>query len=359
MIEIEKFKDYYQKTKNSIDDALKKFNEEIIQEDNPYLKENLEYFKELNSDGKNIRGTLVNLGYYLQKEDVEYATPLALAYEVFQTSILIHDDIIDKDDKRRGKDTIHAIHNRKSREQFQEEDPHFSNSVAIFVGNYGLFCSNKIIADSYQENPLLGKVLSCFNSTALNTIKGELLDIILPYYGKRQTIQYDELEKSIHNIYRLKTAHYTIIGPLSVGLLLAGATEKQIEEITPFGEKVGIAFQIQDDLLGIFSEDMGKGKGSNISDIKEFKQTILYSHIIQTEEKDAFLKYYGKEDLTEKEIEKVKELLTKSGSKKYAEDTMNRLYDEGIQELDNIVWIPNDKKELLRGFVNYLRIRNK
>ncbi|MBP5679077.1 MAG: polyprenyl synthetase family protein [Bacilli bacterium] len=352
------FKEYYQDTKQKIEEKMHQFNEKLIQEKNPLLKENFEYFEELNKDGKLVRGTLVNLGYYLLKEDRDYSLDLSLAYEVFQTGILVHDDIIDHDDKRRGKDTIHYA-NRKKYEKVSsngEEVNHLGDSIAICMGDYGLFEANKIIADAYQKDPNLGKILSYFNQTVLTTIKGELIDVILPFQGKYNLLDTKKIEKDIMEIYRLKTSHYTIIGPMSVGLLLAGAKDSMLKEIEDFGEKVGIAFQIQDDILGIYPSAMEKDKGS---DIKEFKQTILYSHILNTDYKDEFLKIYGKEDLKEKEIIRIQELFQEAGSYDYAMNLMNKMYDEGLVILKNIQWIPEEKKEIIKGFVEYLRTRNK
>ena len=143
---------------------------------------------------------------------------------------------------------------------------------------------------------------------------------------------------------------------MSVGILLAGGDNNKIKDIETFGTKVGMAFQIQDDVLGIYSDEMGKVKGT---DIKEFKQTILYSHIINTEYKDELMKYYGKSDISEKNIIKVQELFKKSGSYDYAINMMNKMYDEALESLDTISWIKEDKKYILRGFVEYLRTRNK
>ncbi len=355
---IEKFKEYYKDTKKKIDQKIEAFNEELVKEDNPLLRENFEYFRNLNSEGKLVRGTLVNLGYYLLKEDKDYSLDLSLAYELFQTGILIHDDIIDNDDKRRGKDTIHYINDQKysAYTEDKKEAKHLGDSIAICMGNYGLFEANKVLGDAYTEDPNLGRVLSNFNNTAMTTVKGELIDVILPFQGKYQLIDSKKIEDNIMEIYRLKTAHYTIIGPLSAGILLAGGTESMLKDIEEFGEKVGIAFQIQDDVLGIYSNEMGKVKGS---DIKEFKQTILYSHILNTEYKDALLEVYGKEEIDEKTIENVQELFKKAGSYDYAVNKMNTLYDESLEVLDKISWIKEDKKELLRGFVEYLKTRNK
>lgn len=309
----------------------------------------------MNTNGKLVRGVLVDLGYYLLKDNNEYSNDLALAYEIFQTAILVHDDIIDQDEKRRGVNTIHYENYNKYKSYNSIETKHLSNSIAICMGDLGLFEANKIISTSYKEDPNLSKVLINFNDTVLNTIKGEILDVILPFESKNIGINSDILEKSIMDIYRLKTSHYTIIGPLSVGLILAGSDESKLKDISSFGEKVGIAFQIQDDILGIYSDDIGKVVGS---DIKEFKQTILYSHISKTSYKKELDKYYGK-DISEENINKVRELFKESGSFDYSINMMNNLYDESIKELNNINWISEDKKNILRGFVEYLRQRNK
>ena len=355
---IEKFKEYYKNTKQKIENRMEVYNQELERENNSLLKDNFKLFTNLNRDGKLVRGTLVNLGYTILKDDNDYSLDLSLAYEVFQTGILVHDDIIDNDDTRRGKDTIHHANIQKYQKYSNDQDEvkHFSDSIAICMGDYGLYEANRIISETYKDDPNLGRVLSNFNHTVLTTIRGELMDVILPFHGKNNLISKDNIEKDIMEIYRLKTAHYTIIGPLSVGILLAGGTEKMVQAIEKFGEKVGIAFQIQDDVLGIYSDNLGKVKGS---DIKEFKQTILYSHILKTDYKTELLKLYGKDDLTEDNIQKVQDLFKKAGSYDYAIQTMNQLYDESLLLLESYDWISEDKKDLLRGFVNYLRERNK
>ena len=354
---IEVFKKYYQKEKEILNKKINDYNENLIKEDNPILKENLSLFSNLNNNGKLIRGVLVDLGYFLLKDNCEYSTSLALAYEVFQAAILVHDDIIDKDEKRRGVNTIHFENYNKYKKYSNDEleTKHLSNSIAICMGDFGLYEANKIISTSYKDDPNLSKILINFNDTVLNTIRGEILDVVLPFESKNKEIDNEVLEKSIMDIYRLKTSHYTIIGPLSVGLILAGADSSKIQDITKFGEKVGIAFQIQDDILGIYSNEMGKVIAS---DIKEYKQTILYSHISKTEYIKELKKYYGKE-LTDDNISKVRDIFKKSGSLDYSINMMNKMYDESLNILDDIEWISEDKKSILRGFVEYLRNRNK
>lgn len=357
MNNIEKFIDYYKKEKKKLDQKLSFYNEKLIIEENPYIQKNLTYFKKLNSDGKLVRGTLVNLGYSLERENQEVSDDLALAYEIFQTAILVHDDIIDKDEIRRNKKTIHFQNYEEYKSHLSEKEAmDVSNAIALCMGDYGLYSANKIISDSYQDNPNLGKVLSYFNDIVLKTIKGELLDVILPTKSKEGEINPELLEKSIIDIYRYKTAYYTIIGPIVCGMLLAGSSPEKIKDIEKFGEEVGIAFQIQDDILGIYSTETGKVKGS---DIKEFKQTILYSNILKTTYKEEFLKYYGTESLTEEVIQKIQDILIQSNVDQLALDEMNKRYDNSLKILEDISWIDYEKKGLLKGFIEYLRMRNK
>ena len=351
------FKKFYLEEKDILNKKLEEFNNELVKEENPFIRENLEYFKTLNSDGKLVRGTLVDLGYYLLKDNREYSNDLALAYEVFQTAILVHDDIIDRDATRRGKDTIHYANYKKYDKisKDKEELIDLSNSIAICMGDFGLFSANKVISKAYEKDKNLGKILNHFNDTVLRTIKGELLDVDLPFQSKNNKLSNELLKESIMKVYLLKTAHYTVIGPLTTGMLLAGADNKKIDEVSSMAEKVGIAFQIQDDILGIFSNDIGKVVGS---DIREFKQTILYSYTINTKYKDVLLKYYGK-DLSDDIVSKVREIFESSGALEYAINTMNKYYDEAVELLDKINWMDMEKKLILQGFIDYLRDRNK
>ena len=354
--ELELFKEQYKIIKNDLEKEINKFNKELESNKNGYLKENLQLFTNLNKDGKLIRGFLITLGYKLAgKNNLEYTYPLATAYELFQTSVLIHDDIIDEDNLRRGKETIHYSKYLKNKEYDSDFSKKIGNSVAICMGDYGFFEANKIINNNYSDNNNYVNLFNYYNDIVLKTIEGELIDVELSFDGKYRADEIN-LYENIMKIYKLKTAYYTIIGPLNLGLILAGSDEDKINQINLIGEKIGIAFQIQDDILGIYS-DMGKVIGS---DIKEFKQTLLYSYTLKNEEyKNKLLKYYGKEKITKEEIEKVREIFNKSGAYNYAINTMNTLYDESLKEINTIKWINENDKKILIGFIQYLRNREK
>ena len=182
--------------------------------------------------------------------------------------------------------------------------------------------------------------------------EGELVDVVLSFESKYKNI--NNLEDNIMTVYKLKTAFYSIIGPLNLGLILGGIDQKKLDDIHKFGENVGIAFQIQDDILGIYS-DMGKVVGS---DIKEYKQTILFSYTMKNEKyKDELLIYYGKENIGENEIAETRRIFKESGAYDYAINLMNKMYDEGINIIKNIDWIKDEDKNIIFGFLEYLRQR--
>jgi len=214
-----------------------------------------------------------------------------------------------------------------------------------------------MIVESYMNNPNLGKVLKYYNDIVINTGKGELIDVVLPfneqYYSKNKC-----LEKDILEIYNLKTSWYTIVGPCSLGMILGGNSDRVVESVIKALSPLGIAFQIKDDILGIYGNVKNIGK-SNISDIIEYKQTILYSYVVNnTEYKDELKKYYGKSNLTEEELCKVREIFDKSGAKQYAIDKMNDLFTESKKLVVKNRNIPTYYKEILSGFITFLEIRD-
>ena len=353
--DLEMFNNFYKKTALELNNSLKNYNETLIKDKTGYLKDNLDLFVNLNSDGKLIRGILIALGYKMLKDNIDYSYNLSLAYELLQTSILIHDDIIDNDNLRRGKDTIHFANYKKYKDYDEKDAKKTSESIAICMGDYGFYKADRLIMDNYHNDPNFYKVFSYYNDVIIKTIEGELTDVVLSFNGKYDLANTD-IEDKVMLVYKLKTAYYTIIGPLTLGLLLGGATLDKLDLIKGFGEKVGVAFQIQDDILGIYS-DMGKVVGS---DIKEFKQTILFSYVMNDDAyKDELLKYYGNEEITDLEINEVRRIFNESGALLYATNLMNKLYDESLSIIKNIEWIKEEDKSIINGFVEYLRTRGK
>ncbi len=330
----------------------------LNKEDNLVIKDAINDFIDLNQNGKYIRGTLIALGEYFAKDKNENYLNLASAYETFESAILIHDDIIDNAKYRRGKLTIQerlskAYLNKREGKKYYNDTCKMASSIALCVGDYGLFQANKIIYDHYYNHPLFYKILSTYNDIVDKTIKGEVLDVFLPFASKYHFKKIGE--EDVILIYSLKTSYYTIKGPFTLGYLLGGKVLTQdLENIL---NNMGIYFQIKDDLLSILGNNQKLGK-SNISDIKEFKQTILYIYIINTEYKNEFLKIYGKKNITNKKLKKLRELLTISGALKYCEDYLDNLYYNSLDKIENLD-LKEEDKDLLKGLLIYLKIREK
>ena len=348
--ELKLFNDYYKVTKEKIINEINKYNNSLIEEkNNRIIKDLLTDFIDLNSDGKYIRGTLIALAYNNYVTDDNYL-PLSISYETFETAVLVHDDITDKGKTRRGKKTIHE----RIKDKYKDIDSYdFSNSGAMWIGNLAYYLINQNIINNYKENKNLVKILSKYNEIVIETIKGEIIDIDLPFESKN--LGYSTKEEDVLDIYKMKTAKYTLLGPFELGLSLLG---KEISNnLKEALESIGICFQIKDDILGVFGDSKVMGK-PNISDIEEFKQTILYTYTINTEYKDELLKYYGK-TINEEELEEVRNIFIKSKALEYAENKMNELINNGIKNIDKEKELTEDTKEILKGLIEYIVTRNK
>ena len=360
---IENFLDFYNEKKDIIDKTINDYNKTIIQkDDSEEVKFALNELIRLNKNGKLLRGVLVCLGYKGSgKTDHEYLA-LATAVELFQTSILIHDDIIDKADLRRGEKTIPVSYKElyskplKNKQGFQTKKADFADAMAICIADTGFYLANQIIVSEYKNKSNLADILSYYQDIAIKTCKGEMIDIELPF--KEVFFETSNLEDRIMEIYKLKTAWYSVIGPYCLGMILGEEKEENIKYMEKALLYAGIAFQIKDDLLGIYGDEKELGKSTN-SDIEEYKQTILYAHALDTKYKEELLKYYGKENLTTDETKTVKQIFIDCGSKEYATKKMNEYFKLSISEVDKAMFLSEEHKSLLKGFILYLQKRSR
>ncbi|MBR4201483.1 MAG: polyprenyl synthetase family protein [Oscillospiraceae bacterium] len=354
----------YQTAKKRLSSKMEQFNRTLAGEapEAPDAQRIMSEFVRMNQAGKYIRGALVNIGYSLFSDrSAEYSDDLALAFELFQTAVLIHDDIIDHARLRRGQITIHEnylVQWKKDGLAYDETCPDTAHSLAICAGDMGMYLANLRIAEAYADSPQLGRISSYFFRTALKTLYGEVIDVALPFYEMHRFRGEHDITADILNIYRLKTAWYTLIGPLCLGALLAGCSEAQMHQTEEFAEALGIAFQIKDDIIGIYGNtETGKDVGSDIS---EYKQTLLYAYTKTTGSHfDALMQYYGKKDLSETDLEAVRDIFRQSGALSYAEQTMNGYFDKARTLLLKLDFLSEEKKSELLGLVLFMKLRNK
>ena len=331
----------YEICRNKIDAKIDEILDKEINkyDDNVFLKESVEELKRLSASGKRVRGYLVKLGQLLFGKDDDSYLDIATAIEIFQTSILIHDDIIDEADKRRGMETINYKYKG-----------HIGISKAICIGDLGFFISYRIINNSNISNELKEEIIKIYSKTLHNTVNGEIVDVELPLKSLDYHRKMDE--SLIYDIYINKTAWYTIIGPILIGAASAGASDEDKEKLIQMGINLGIAFQIKDDLLGLYSNVNKIGKSLN--DIKENKQTIIYKYAIDhanDEELEFIKEVYGNSDAKKEDIMKLLDLFTKLGAKENAERLVEEYTNRGIDVINNMD-IKN--KDMFNDFANYL-----
>ncbi|MBI2600356.1 polyprenyl synthetase family protein [Candidatus Daviesbacteria bacterium] len=298
------FLSYLKETAPQIDHQIDLFLTQSLQEIekiSPNLGEFIQIFKEASEGGKRLRGSLVKLGYELFGGDNKAEIlKVSVATEIFQTAILAHDDIIDQSLTRRGKPTIYK----------RLGGDHYGISQTIALADAAFFLANKLIAESEFDEGKKNSALKVFNSMMLKTCLGEILDVEIPH--KKKVIKIDD----VMIISQFKTAWYTIIGPLSMGAILAGIDEDKLAAIEEFGKNLGTAFQIQDDILGVFGDEEKIGKSAS-SDIEEGKATLLIYYALNfanKEQKRYLDKFYGKKGLTDKQIQEIRQIFINTGS---------------------------------------------
>lgn len=311
------FKQYNQRASKAIEKELLCFSQEWQM----HLKNNVQDLLQVNRTltdsfygGKMLRGTLVKLGYdLLQTSETPTIFKPAAAFEILHTSLLIHDDIIDQSPMRRGKPALHMISN----------DNHYGISQAICLGDLGITFSIKLLSESDYPEGIKSRVLQYFLHMLSDTILGEMLDI-------RSSRLRQRTEKQIILMQKMKTANYTFVGPLTVGALLAGAAETLLKTIKQYGENLGIAFQIQDDILGIFGDEYTIGK-STTSDIEENKSTLLLVYSLahaSTAQKIILKKIYGKKKLTAEQQAMIKKVFNETGALLYCKKKIRELVSQ-------------------------------
>lgn len=257
--------------------------------------------------GKKIR---VALAYYTYlacggKKTMQFFKAV-ISLELFHNFFLIHDDIIDNDQTRRGELAFHKFCEKKF------NDSHLGISIAIFAANLLNFYGYENIINSDISSGSKEKILQLLNNNFKKVGQGEILDIL---FTKRKLIY----EQEIIFQYQYKTGSYTVNLPILFGAYLAGASRRQINELIKFAKPLGLAFQIQDDILDIFGDQNKIGKDLG-SDIINNKKTILINYVmknITTADKHFLNSLIGRKKLKKQELTEVKTIIKKGGALDY------------------------------------------
>ena len=242
------------------------------------------------------------------------AVEVGAAVELLHTAFVVHDDVIDGDDVRRGRlnvsGTFHAY--ALSSGASAEDAAGLGRTAGILAGDLALAAAIRAVATCGAPADVVHGLLDLFHAALHTTAAGELADVRLSLGVSRPSLP-DSLTMA-----EQKTSAYSFALPLQAGALLAGADAATVADLGRAGSALGIAFQLVDDLLGVFGDPTRTGKSAT-SDLRTRKQTPLLVHAQSTPEWDEVRSYVGR-DLDDDEVAEVRLLLTACGSRSYVED---------------------------------------
>ena len=286
----------------------------------------------LNLGGKRFRPSLVLLSTELFGGDIQEAIRPALGIEVFHNFTLVHDDIMDSAPLRRGKKSVHTKWNL---------------NMGILSGDVMFAQANELISSCYPHH--LKEIISLFNKTAIEICEGQDLDM---QFENRDRV---ELEEYIDMI-RLKTA--VLVGcALKMGAIIGNSNAKDANLMYDFGVNLGTAFQIDDDILDLYGNELAVGKqsGGDIIEGKHSALMILSKKIAnpsQLEQLNLFLSFSN----PQKKVKDVKALFNSMNVKDAASELKNQYYSKAVKSIE-LLSIQDAQKKLLLDFAENLMNR--
>ena len=285
----------------------------------------------LSLGGKRIRPTFLIMAYNMYADDLESVFSTAAGMEIFHNFTLLHDDLMDRADMRRGKPTVHKKWNE---------------NAAILSGDGMLVLAYRYLVQT--PRPQLESVLNLANITFTEIMEGQQYDM---EFETRD----DVTEQEYIEMIRLKTS-VLLAACVKMGAMLGGASKPDSELLYEFGEKIGLAFQLQDDLLDVYGDPAVFGKKIG-GDILCNKKTYLYINTYrladkaQKEELDRWAIYNG--DDPESKIAAVRAIYDAIGVKQMSEKLIGSLFDQAMVKLD-AVNLPEERKSMLREYAGSL-----
>lgn len=290
----------------------------------------------LSTGGKRIRPALVLLACDMFAGSVDSALYPATAIELFHNFTLLHDDIMDRSELRRGHPTVHVKWNE---------------NIAILSGDVMSIMASRFL--NYAPGAVVRNVHSVFTETAMQVCEGQQMDM---NFETRFSVTRNEYLKMIE----LKTA-VLIAASLKIGAILGGAAEKYAEDLYDFGRDLGIAFQLQDDLLDTYGDaDMvGKKLGMDIVDNKKTILMIIALQDANDLQKKELSKWLDAKDFDpEEKINAVVKIYDELDIKSKADNQINMFYKQALNSLHNLN-SPQDSKTEILNFAENLMKRKK
>jgi geranylgeranyl diphosphate synthase, type I len=283
---------------------------------------------DLVAGGKRLRPAFCYWGFRgAGGADTDEVVAAAAALELFQACALIHDDVMDGSDTRRGAPAVHRRFASTHRAQGWHGDPEaFGAGAAILLGDLALSWSDEMLMTSGVPDAVLGPARAVFDEMRTELMGGQYLDLLEQARGG------GSVERALR-VARYKSAKYTIEKPLHLGAALAGAGPEVLDAYSGYGLPLGEAFQLRDDVLGVFGDPEQTGKPAG-DDLREGKRTVLVAMALEnsTPGQEAVVRrHLGDPHLSEDGVGALREVLTDTGACDRVERLIAELLDDAVQ----------------------------
>lgn len=280
--------------------------------------------------GKRVRPIFMIMGYLLNGAVDERIVRASISLELMQSYMLIHDDLIDRSEVRRNAPTMHRSF------KFDERT---NEGIAIIAADIANAYSHELLIKSEFSGPALLEALKALESAFETTGVGQLLDMTLPFKS-------EVTPKDVTKVHMLKTAEYTIGGPMKIGACLSGFDK--IRLIDSYAIPLGIAFQMQDDILGLFGDEKTLGKSVK-SDVMEGKITHLIVFARERSSKtdaDFLRRMLGNQKVTDDEFLRFREIVRKSGALEESTRVISQEHGKAIESIPSLTGEKETQEEL-------------
>ncbi|CAN5364276.1 polyprenyl synthetase family protein [soil metagenome] len=265
--------------------------------------------------GKRFRPRMVMAAYQsLGGTDFEAAAYVGAAFELLHTALIVHDDVIDHDFTRRGLPNISGTYRDLALANGRPTRvaEHSGISAAVIAGDLALFNAYRLIDRSGVADQTRSRLVEVMDDALFASAAGELIDVDFSIAAEVPRVD------DILTMERLKTAVYSFECPLQAGAILAGASEEVVSTLGDFGREIGIAYQIVDDLLGVFGAEADTGK-TTLGDLREGKRTVMIAYANSSKDWLEVQHLFGDESLSDSDAELLRGVLTSCGAKSFAE----------------------------------------
>jgi geranylgeranyl diphosphate synthase, type I len=294
--------------------------------------------------GKRLRPLFAYAGFLASGGSLDKPVVRAMAsLELLQACALIHDDLMDGSDTRRGKPSIHRhFESRHVQDDLDGFAPHYGLSAAVLLGDLALVWSDQMLNSAGLTTAQFTALLPYYNEMRVELMAGQFLDI------HEQTQKTTSVDRSM-KIARYKSGKYTIERPLHLGAAMASAPSEIFTALSAYGLPLGEAFQLRDDLLGVFGDPSVTGKPAG-DDLREGKRTVLIAmtNDRQSEaQREIARKYFGKPDLDAQGVAVLREIIESTGARAELESTIERLTDQALTAAQSAVFTEDGNATLV------------